>query len=54
MVFAASFTIRTILKISNKKKAKFIASMNSKTRAEYLDEELAEMKDSDPRYKYIL
>jgi len=54
LVFLASFTIRTILKVSNSRKAKFINEMDEKARAEYLDEEIAEMKDSDPRYKYIL
>ena len=54
MVFSASFTIRIILKNSNQKKSRFIENMDIELREEYLNEVLSEMKDSDPRYKYVL
>ena len=46
--------MRTVLSTSNRRKAAFITAMDPKTREEYLSEELIEMRDSDPRHKFVL
>lgn len=46
--------MRTKLKKANEEKAETIAAMDNELREAYLNEEVAEVEDSDWRFRYVL